>query len=142
RRGRHSPPAAGGSSGACSPGALLGPEELAVRVQLSTTPIREAPRRPDVRLPPPADPLRNARREFAQQMVEEARATGVNLVGTGGLLTELTKRVLESGLEVEMTEHLGYEKHAVEGRDGGNSRNGTRGKTILTDISPVEPDVP
>ena len=96
----------------------------------------------DLQLPPPADPLGDARRDFAERLVEEARATGVNLVGPGGLLTDVTKRVLETGLEVEMTEHLGYEKHAVEGRDGGNSRNGTRGKTILTDIGPVEIDVP
>lgn len=52
----------------------------------------------------------------------------------------MTKRVLETGLEVEMTEHLGYEKHAAEGRDGGNSRNGTRAKTVLTNIGPVEID--
>jgi putative transposase len=96
----------------------------------------------ELRLPPPADPLGEARRDFAERLVEEARATGVNLVGPGGLLTDVTKRVLETGLEVEMSEHLGYEKHAVEGRDGGNSRNGTRGKTILTDIGPVEIDVP
>jgi putative transposase len=96
----------------------------------------------ELRLPPPADPLGDARRDFAERLVEEARATGVNLVGPGGLLTDVTKRVLETGLEVEMSEHLGYEKHAVEGRDGGNSRNGTRSKTILTDIGPVEIDVP
>lgn len=96
----------------------------------------------DLRLPPPADPLGDARREFAEWLVEEARATGVNLVGPGGLLSDVTKRVLETGLEVELTEHLGYEKHAVEGRDGGNSRNGTRAKTVLTDVGPVRLDVP
>ena len=41
-----------------------------------------------------------------------------------------------------MSEHLGYEKHAFEGRDGGNSRNGTRSKTVLTDIGPIDVDVP
>jgi putative transposase len=54
----------------------------------------------------------------------------VNLVGPGGLLTDVTERVLETGLEIEMSEHLGYEEHAVEGRDRGNSRNDTRGTTI------------
>ena len=54
----------------------------------------------------------------------------------------MTKRVLETGLEVEMSEHLGYDKHAVEGRNRGNSRNGTRAKTVLTDIGPVDIDVP
>lgn len=96
----------------------------------------------DVRLPPPADPLGEARRDFAERLVEEARATGVNLVGPGGLLSDVTKHVLETGLEVELTEHLGYEKHAVEGRNGGNSRNAARTKTVLTDIGPVELEVP
>src|SRR5438445_386751 len=67
-------------------------------------------------------------RRLAEQLVEQARADGVSLVGPGGLLADLTKRVLETGLEVEMSEHLGYDKHAVDGRDGGNSRNGTRAK--------------
>ena len=91
---------------------------------------------------PPADPLGGARQELAEQLVEQARVDGVNLVGPGGLLADLTKRVLETGLEVEMSEHLGYDKHAVEGRDGGNSRNGTRAKTLLTEVGPVEIDVP
>ena len=51
-------------------------------------------------------------------------------VGPDGVLTGLTKRVLEAGLEAEMTEHLGYDKHAVEGRDGGDYCNGTRPKTV------------
>jgi transposase-like protein len=72
-------------------------------------------------LAPPADPLGDARRELAEQRVEQAR-DGVNLVGPGGLLADLTKRVLETGLEVEMSEHLGYDKYALKGRDGGNSR--------------------
>jgi putative transposase len=50
--------------------------------------------------------------------------------------------VLETGLEIEMTEHLGYEKHAVEDRDGGNSRNDTLAKTVLTEIGPVNIEVP
>jgi putative transposase len=74
--------------------------------------------------------------------VEQARADGVDLVGPGGLLAGLTKQVLEAGLEVEMDEHLGYAKHAVEGRNRGNSRNGTRSKTVLTEIGPVEIEVP
>ena len=60
----------------------------------------------------------------------------------GGLLAGLTKQVLEAGLEVELDEHLGYSKHAVEGRNHGNSRNGTRSKTVLTEIGPVEIEVP
>ena len=80
--------------------------------------------------------------ELAQQLVDKARAEGVKLTGPGGLLGDLTKRVLEAGLEGEMDAHLGYEKHAVEGRDGGDSRNGTRTKTVITEIGPVDVEVP
>ena len=74
--------------------------------------------------------------------MKRARAEGVDLVGPDGLLAGVTKRVLETGLRVEMSEHLGYDRHAVEGRNGGNSRNGTRSKTVLTEIGPVELNVP
>ncbi|MEI8240973.1 MAG: IS256 family transposase [Actinomycetota bacterium] len=80
--------------------------------------------------------------ELAQQLVDRAKAEGVKLVGPGGLLGDITKRVLEAGLEGEMDGHLGYAKHTVEGRDGGNSRNGIRTKTVITDVGPVDIDVP
>ena len=51
------------------------------------------------------------------------------MVGPGGLLTGLTKQVLEAALEDELSEHLGYDKHDPVGRNGENSRNGTRVKT-------------
>ncbi|GAB3401982.1 hypothetical protein GCM10027569_07570 [Flindersiella endophytica] len=54
-------------------------------------------------------------------------------MGPGGLLSRLAKQVLETALDAEMTEHLGYGKHEAAGRNGGNSRNGTRTKTVLTD---------
>src|SRR3954464_3773526 len=78
----------------------------------------------------------------AQELVERARAQGIELIGPGGLLTGLTKTVLETALEAEMSEHLGYDKHASEGRDRGNSRNGSRAKTVLTELGPVGVDVP
>jgi len=81
-------------------------------------------------------------RSLAEQLVAQARADGKNLLGPGGLLSDLTKQVLDTGLEVEMEEHVGYAKHASEGRKGGNSRNGTRSKTVITDVGPVELDVP
>lgn len=80
--------------------------------------------------------------ELAERLVEQAKDQGLDLVGPDGVLTGLTKRVLEAGLEAELTEHLGYDKHAVEGRDGGNSRNGTRPKTVVTEVGPVKLDVP
>lgn len=97
-------------------------------VAVATPPTDDAEERPD--------------RSLAEQLVEQARADGVDLVGPGGLLSDLTKQVLETGLEVEMDEHLGYPKHAAEGRNGGNSRNGTRSKTVITEVGPVEIDAP
>lgn len=41
-----------------------------------------------------------------------------------------------------MSEHLGYDRHEPVGRDGGNSRNGARMKTVLTEIGPVHIEVP
>jgi putative transposase len=79
---------------------------------------------------------------FARELVERARSEGVELVGPGGLLSDLTKTVLETALEVEMEDHLGYAKHAPEGRDRSNSRNGSRSKTVLTEVGEVEIDVP
>jgi len=93
-------------------------------------------------LPPAADPIGDAQRDLAERLIEDARTTGVQLLGAGGLLSDLTRRILETGLEVELAEHLGYDKHAVEGRNGGNSRNGTRTKTVITDVGPVTIDVP
>jgi transposase-like protein len=76
------------------------------------------------------------------QLVGQAKERGVKLAGEGGLLQALTKRLLESALEGEITDHLGYEKHDGTGDGSGNSRNGRRSKTVLTDIGPVEIEVP
>jgi putative transposase len=86
--------------------------------------------------------VRAADEELARQLAERARAEGLSLTGPGGLLGRLTKVVLESALEGEMDAHLGYGKHDPAGRDGGNSRNGHRGKTVLTGTGPVQIDVP
>jgi transposase-like protein len=80
--------------------------------------------------------------QLARQLVEQARTQGVDLVGPDGLLRRVTKLVLEGALEGELTGHLGYGRHDQAGKDGGNSRNGTRSKTVLTDVGPVEIDVP
>jgi hypothetical protein len=75
--------------------------------------------------------------------VKAARARGDDLTGLNGLLGQLTATVLETALDGEMAEHLGYEKHGVAGRGSGNSRNGTRSKTVLTDnAGPVQITVP
>jgi putative transposase len=80
--------------------------------------------------------------ELAGQLMARAEAEGVSLVGPGGVLAGLTKTVLETALEAEMSEHLGYEPHDPAGHRSGNSRNGTRTKTVLTDIGPIELAVP
>jgi putative transposase len=80
--------------------------------------------------------------QLVEQLAERARSEGLQLTGEGGLLARLTKRVVESALEGEMDDHLGYGKHDPVGRDGGNSRNGTRGKTVLTEAGLVELAVP
>lgn len=80
--------------------------------------------------------------QLVAMLVERARSEGLQLTGQGGLLQQLTKRVLESALEGEITDHLGYERHDAVGRGSGNSRNGNRAKTVLTDVGPVEVKVP
>lgn len=79
---------------------------------------------------------------LAKQLVEQAGEEGANLVGPDGMLTGLTKDVLETALEAEMSEHLGYDKHEAVGRNRENSRNGTRAKTVHTEVGPVEIEVP
>jgi putative transposase len=81
-------------------------------------------------------------KELAEQLLEQAKEQNIELVGPDGLLGQLTKNVLETALDAEMSEHLGYEKHDPAGRNSGNSRNGTRAKTVLTEIGPVEIEVP
>jgi putative transposase len=79
-------------------------------------------------------------KELAERLLTQAREQGVNLVGPGGLLSSLTKTVLETALEAEMVEHLGHEHGEMP--LGSNVRNGTRTKTVLTEIGPVEIEVP
>src|SRR5690348_566736 len=80
--------------------------------------------------------------ELADQLLGRAQAEGAELLGPDGLLSQVTKAVLERALAEEMTGHLGYEKHDPAGRGSGNSRNGTTGKTVLTDVGAVDLAVP
>jgi len=79
---------------------------------------------------------------LVSRLAAQARAPGVQLLGRGGVLQQLTRRFLEAALEAEMDAHLGYDKHDPVGRNGGNSRNGRRGKTLLTEVGPVDITVP
>ncbi|MFI6731266.1 IS256 family transposase [Streptomyces atratus] len=76
------------------------------------------------------------------ELVARAQAGGVKLTGEGGLLAELTRKVLESALEGELTDHLGHEpgERVEGGRE--NYRNGHRSKTVTTEVGPVEITVP
>ena len=86
--------------------------------------------------------LSAADEQLLRELTERARTGGLKLTGEGGLLGKLTKMVIEGALEGELDDHLGYGKHDPEGRDGGNSRNGRRAKTVITDTGPVEISVP
>ena len=80
----------------------------------------------------------------AAAMVAEARQRGLELTGPDGLLKLFTKNVLETALNEEITEHLGYEKNRAEpDRQPANVRNGTRTKTVISDaVGEVRIDVP
>ena len=85
----------------------------------------------------------SAEQQAAVELVRMAKAQGLSLTGPEGLLKQLTKTVLETALNEEMTEHLGYGKHDPAGVGSGNIRNGTRAKTVLTEVTgQVEIDVP
>src|SRR6202049_5200386 len=86
--------------------------------------------------------LSAADEQVLRELTERARVGGLRLTGEGGLLGKLTKMVVEGALEGELDDHLGYARHDAAGRDGGNSRNGHRAKTVITEAGPVELSVP
>ena len=110
---------------------------LAGRVAMTETLVGVSP----PSLKDPADPPSAEELAAAKELVRQARAQGVALTGPGGLLKALTK-TLETALEEELAEHLGYDKHDPVGRNRGNSRNGKRAKTVLTDSGEVAVEVP
>ena len=77
------------------------------------------------------------------RMIADAKEAGVSLLdGPGGLIGQLTARVIERALGAEMDEHLGYVKGDPAGNGSGNSRNGSYGKTVTTAAGPVRISVP
>ena len=80
--------------------------------------------------------------EQIARIIEQAQVQGLQLTGEGGLLPDIIKQAVEAALHAEMADHLGYDRHAPEGRGSGNSRNGMTGKTIQTTAGPVPLDVP
>lgn len=78
-------------------------------------------------------------KDLAERLLAQAKEQGVSLVGPGGLLNQLTKNVLETALNAELTEHLGHDHGGNP--IAANMRNGTRLKTVLTEIGPIEIEV-
>jgi putative transposase len=93
---------------------------------------------------PPGEPVPGDtwRQELAEELIGRARSEGVQLTGPGGLLTGITQRVLETALETELADHLGYDKGDPAGRGSPNMRNGHSPKTVHTDAGPVRIAVP
>jgi putative transposase len=77
---------------------------------------------------------------LAEQLVAAPRTHGVDLAGSGGLLTGLTKQVVETALDVDLSEHLGHDRHERSGSN--NVRNGSTHKTVRTDVGDVRITVP
>ncbi len=61
--------------------------------------------------------------QLAERLLAQANEHGVELLGPDGVLSQVTKAVLEGALGEELTKHVGYEKHDPAGRGSGNSRN-------------------
>jgi putative transposase len=68
--------------------------------------------------------------------------TPQEITGQGGLLAQLTKRMVERAMEVELTDHLGYESHAEPPGGTGNTRNGSTAKRLITDQGEVQINTP
>jgi transposase-like protein len=88
---------------------------------------------------------REVRELLPDEVVDEllAGARGEEeIVGPGGLLSQLTKRLVERAMEVELTDHLGYEPHLEPPGGAGNARNGSTPKTLITEHGPVAIDTP
>jgi len=76
------------------------------------------------------------------RLMAQVDRDGLELLGPNGVLTELTSRIMNRALEVEMSDHLGYEKGDPAGHGSGNNRNGTSPKMVLTDAGAVPVEVP
>src|SRR5258708_10092987 len=77
------------------------------------------------------------------RMIADAQDAGISLLdGPGGLIGQLTARVIERALGAELDDHLGYVKGDPAGNGSGNSRNGSYDKTVTTAAGPVRGGVP
>ena len=74
--------------------------------------------------------LTDKQKALMDELLKDFKGDAKDLLGGQGLIRQLTKRALESALEGEMTDHLGYSPHEPAGRNSGNSRNGKSRKTL------------
>src|SRR5450755_2987132 len=84
-------------------------------------------------------------RRISNEVIDELLAgasTEEEIAGSGGLLAELTKRLVERAMEVEITDHVGYEPHQEPPGGAGNTRNGSTPKTLITEHGKVGIDAP
>ena len=82
-----------------------------------------------------------SREEVLDELLKDYK-TPEDLLGKNGIVKQLTKALIERALQAELTDHLGYDKHASAGRDSGNARNGTSAKTLKTDQGDLPLDIP
>src|SRR5436190_5529069 len=85
------------------------------------------------------------RDRLAEEVIDELLAgarTEEEIVGPGGVLAQLTKRLVERALSAELSEHLGYEPHQEPPGGTGNTRNGSTGKWLATEQGPVRIETP
>jgi putative transposase len=85
------------------------------------------------------------RRALPDEVVDQLLAgasTEEEIVGPGGLLSQLTKRLVERALEVELSDHVGYERHHEPPGGTVNTRNGSTPKTLITEHGRVGIDAP
>ena len=80
--------------------------------------------------------------EVLDGLMAQVESEGAELLGPDGLLSQVTKAILERALDEELTDHLGYDKHDAAGRGSGNSRNGTSSKVLLTEAGAIDLDIP
>jgi putative transposase len=79
---------------------------------------------------------------LAEDLVRRAKAEGSTWSARAGCSHRADQDGLETALNAELTEHPDYGRHDRAGRGSGNSRNGTRTKTMLTELGPADVDVP
>ena len=86
--------------------------------------------------------------KLTDEIIEQLKADLANaktyddLMGKNGAIKNLIAKTIETMLEEELSEHLGYEKYSSLVRNTGNSRNGKTKKTIKNDNGQIEISVP